>query len=487
MPCEIFDNLYLNNYIYSVGLKAYYVPDADHYDVILLKSDTLGNLIWLKNYGGTSMDWGWKIINTYDNNIILATLRSGYYTANNPYYTKDHQWWILKLDTAGNVIWTKNFGHPDIRDGRPVGLIETSDSCYIITGSYAIEMYGSAEKLRGRILKIDKNGNYVWDKLYGHKASETYTGIIKEYNNKDLIVIHNEGWYSTENQTIYNPIILRLTQTGELKWFRKYHFYNKPHADASVLNTFDFTNDGGYIFAGFGMDYDSIPAQRSWVIKTDSLGFDGVTDFASDTTYRMEQVSDTCYNDTMVAYVQLYGVTGPYSITYTGFATHDSLYYSPMFYPYVADSLIITDNMLSGNDTIINIVCNITDGLSRQLIDTISLNVSCLVSLKNELIQKDEIMIYPNPANNELTISVTDKNLLIEEVEILDIAGKIIIQVPLAYHSRVNGNPPSDNKEIDSYRDRNEIKIDIKDISAGVYFVKANIYNRIIIKKFVKQ
>ncbi len=464
MTCEILNNTLMGGYLYSIGVKAYGVDDADHYDVILLKSDTLGNLIWLKNYGSISMDIGYKITSTYDNNIIIATMRCGYYTPNNFYYNNDCQWWILKLDTAGNVIWDKNFGHPDIRDSRPFGLIETSDSCYIITGSLGFEMNGSSEMLRGRILKIDKFGNIVWDRLYGHKTPETYTSIIKEKSNNDLLVIHNEGWYSIENQIIYNPLIECLTAKGKIKWFRKYHFWNNPHAEGSVFNSFDFTNDGGYIFAGYGKDYDSIPAQRSWVIKTDSLGFDGVTDFVSDTTYRMEYVRDTCYSDTVIVYVSMYGITAPYTITYSSFDTHDSLFYSPMYDSFVADSLIITPSELSGNDSVINIICQITDGLGRILTDTISVNVACLVNVNEEISEENFIKIYPNPTTNTLFVEMTPKSpkgdLKNKNLQIIDINGKVVLSTSLRGGTTKPACPVGRQS------------VDISDLPNGVYFVK---------------
>jgi hypothetical protein len=83
----------------------------------------------------------------------------------------------------------------------------------------------------------------------------------------------------------------------------------------SVLNSFDFTNDGGYIFAGFGTDYDSVPSQRSWVIKTDSLGFDG-TYYNGDTTLNVSLEKDTvCYNDSVLLTFHITGKSAPYGIT----------------------------------------------------------------------------------------------------------------------------------------------------------------------------
>ena len=467
MTFATLNNCMADSFFYSIGTKAYGTDDADHYDVVLLKSDMLGNLIWEKHYGGSSMDIGYKITNTYDNKIIIGANRCGYYTGNNPYYTNDCQWWIVKMDAAGNVIWSKDFGNPDVRDGQPRGLIETADSNYIITGSYAVSMYGSAEMLRGRILKLNPYGNVVWDKLYGSITPYTYASIIKRKNNNDLICIFNDG-PTPENgyAEIYNPFVLCLTPTGDIKWFRSYYFNQDPLVDASVLNSFDFTSDGGYIFAGYGVDYDSVPAQRSWVIKTDSLGFDGVTDFSADTAYRIELSLDTCYGDTGLVITHTYGITAPYTITYTGFAVHDSLYYSPLYEPYISDTLILTSSMLTGNDSIITIPCTVTDGLGRVLHDTLTVNVGCLVSSINTLPAENGIRIYPNPAISNLTVEITNDKLRITNIEIVDLTGKRLLSKKYKVKS-------------------SKYRVDIGNLPTGIYFVKVETDKGTVIKKFI--
>ncbi|MFH2143318.1 MAG: T9SS type A sorting domain-containing protein [Bacteroidota bacterium] len=446
----------IENYLYMIGTKAFDIDDADHYDAVVLKSDTSGNLIWLNRYGGFRMEMGTAITNTYDNKLILASRSSSISAAS---YTG--QWLIFKIDTTGGIMWEKNYGNSLLDDKIPYSIIETTDTCYIITGSLAIEKPDASERLRGRILKIDRNGNIVWDRLYGDKTIFTNASIIKEAGNADLVGVFNNG-LNSGYQTPYNPLIYRLTSDGNIIWFRKYYFNDNIYADASVINSFDFTPDGGYIFAGYGTDTDSVPAQRSWVIKTDSLGFDGLTDFTGDTTCRMEQMNDTCYNDTMLAYVHLYGVTGPYSITYAGFASHDSLYYSPMFEPYVTDSLIITNSMLGGNDTVINIICTITDGIGRTLVDTLTLNVACLVGVQRPYLEADAVSIFPNPANTSLFVQGKG----IQHIVLSDLSGKDLITQPCT---------------------GSKTELDVSGLARGVYIVKVVTEKGVVSEKVILQ
>ncbi len=97
--------------------------------------------------------------------------------------------------------------------------------------------------------------------------------------------------------------------------------------------------------------------------------------------------------------------------------------------------------------------------------------------------QTDKIKLYPNPANENLTISVTDAQLRIMDVSILDITGKQIMPSLKAI--------ATNNEQITSSQtprnDGHLIEINIKTLPAGLYFVKVKTNNGEIIRKFVKQ
>ena len=457
------DNVLLDNYIYSTGVKAYGDSEPESFEIVVMKSDTNGNFKWIKHYGNIRMDLGWKITKTFDNNIIIAASRCAYPTSIPNYH--DCQTWILKLDTAGNIIWQKDFGHPDLQDLRPFGLIETQDSCYIITGGYATQSTGAAiiEDYKGWILKIDRNGNEVWSKLYGESSEYNYTSIIKEKNNKDLITVYNLGWHDGYH-TAYDPIIQCLSPTGEIKWFRPYYFNGDEYADQSILNTFDFTNDGGYVFAGYGQDIDSTPATRSWVIKTDSLGFDG-TYYNGDTTLNVSLIKDTiCYKDSVLLNFRITGKSAPYSITLSNNNTKDSLYYSPLYEPYINDSLYIypTDSFAYHNFTAI-----ITDAWNNSVTVPLSIYInSCYVGITEQTKENFGIRVYPNPASTY--VQVESKKYKVKSCLVYDIYGRTVNNSPLLKGAR------------------GIYEINISTLPKGIYFIKILTNRGIIVEKFVK-
>jgi len=80
-----------------------------YYDFYVATLDKYGNLIWQKPYGGSNPDHGHSVLQTPDKGFVVA----GYAESNDGDVTNNHgdsDYWIIKLDTLGNLKWQKSFG-----------------------------------------------------------------------------------------------------------------------------------------------------------------------------------------------------------------------------------------------------------------------------------------------------------------------------------------------------------------------------------------
>ncbi len=129
---------------------------AGDFDAWLIRTDSDGNLIWTKKYGGTGYDLGWDAEQTDDNGFIVAGLTASFGHMNN--YVDA---WLIKTDYNGDTLWTKTFGGLD-HDGA-LSVLQTADAGYIFTG------YCSLEGLENDVwvVKTDEDGNMQWSKNYG--------------------------------------------------------------------------------------------------------------------------------------------------------------------------------------------------------------------------------------------------------------------------------------------------------------------------------
>ena len=140
----------------------------------------LGEVEWVKNFGGSGEETAQAIITTSDGGYAILGFSNsmdgdivGKTTAVNDY-------WLLKLDAAGNLEWNKTYGGS--KDDRGQSLAQTKDGGYILTG-YAMSDDGDGSNNEGFhdnwILKLDASGNIEWEKSFGFSGHDHSYDIIQ--------------------------------------------------------------------------------------------------------------------------------------------------------------------------------------------------------------------------------------------------------------------------------------------------------------------
>ncbi len=129
-------------------------------NALLLKTDSLGNQLWSKAFGGSDVDRGLSVQQTSDGGYIFTG-----YTASSGAGLDDL--YLVKTDVAGNEVWSKTFGG----SGRDYGnsVQQTLDGGYIIAG-YTLSFGAGSEDVW--LVKTDSNGNQEWSKTYGGSVSD---------------------------------------------------------------------------------------------------------------------------------------------------------------------------------------------------------------------------------------------------------------------------------------------------------------------------
>ena len=180
--------------------------DNGNMDLWLLKTDAQGDTTWTKKYGGTGEDSGYDVQQTEDGGyIVVGTYDIGY---------QFYDIWLLKTNSFGDTLWTKTFGGSGEDEGY--SLDQTSDGGYIICGySYS---YGSGED-DCWIIKTDAAGTLEWEKVvgginsdWGESIQQTsdggyiITGVTESFGGGGgdvwLIKLGNESPVSTDAETV---------------------------------------------------------------------------------------------------------------------------------------------------------------------------------------------------------------------------------------------------------------------------------------------
>lgn len=475
---EVFDTVQTKIYLYDTLLTGFYgsqycennnnllvgltsfddqgIP-LNNSDILLLKTDSLGNMIWYKNYGLSDEDYGYKVLETYDNGYLIGGWSRSFNTQVAPLDRGD--WYIVKTDTAGVFHWQRHYGNPDYEDGRISALVATPDSGYIIAGQFTVGESGGDELGRGRIIKLNKNYNILWDKLYDTPSKATYISNLKVVSNDTLIALGSKRY--TDGTRLGSA--LNLTNDGKIRWKRYYTAYDTTGVESFAIDVI-VTKDSGYAITGWAWDLPHTPSQQIWVVKTDSLGCDDVGSCADTAMFFNISVADTvCFEDTARIYFNLNGKSAPYVIN-----CNNGWSLANIFYPHNGNSYIDTvyEFIPTIFDTTYTFSFTLTDPWGATKTGVASFYVKDCGSFNETVCKTNPVKIYPNPTNDEINIEFNQPQNSPVNVSIINSNGKEIF-----------------NKEFKNYV--NSIKISGLKAKKGVYFIKLVTENEVILEKLI--
>jgi uncharacterized membrane protein YphA (DoxX/SURF4 family) len=225
-------------------------------DVYLIKTDSGGDTVWTRTYGGPDSDSGRSVRERSDGGYIIAGLTGSFGAGYSDVY-------LIKTDSGGDTVWTRTYGGPDSDQGRSVG--ERSDGGYIIAG--LTESFG-AGSWDVYLIKTDSGGDTVWTRTYGG-PSEDEAYSVGETSDGGYIIA---GWTRSFGAGSWDFYLIKTDSGGDTVWTRT---YGGPSGDEAY--SVGETSDGGYIIAGwtesFGAGYWDV-----YLIKTDADGFVQVTE-----------------------------------------------------------------------------------------------------------------------------------------------------------------------------------------------------------------
>ena len=256
-------------------ITGYVGVSQDDDDIILMKTDSLGEIKWLRTYGQLHWyDEGYSLCQLPDGGFLVGLDREK--TGNNT--SRDPG--LLKVDSLGNQIWIKYYG--GIYDDGHSVVYYSQDGNYLVGSTYAVSQpHPDYPDHKVWIFKTDTAGNILWDRKYSDKTFLGWCSTIDELNDGSIIVSGTGGFQDSFSQDGW---ILKANQSGDSIWMRKYGYYPLFMND---LNDLRVTSDDGIIISGCALG-DPEWEQSIWVQKLDSIGCDSA---GCDTTVGIIQLN----------------------------------------------------------------------------------------------------------------------------------------------------------------------------------------------------
>lgn len=250
----------------------------ESFDYWLLKFDAEHNLEWSKTFGGSDDDRGRDIIQTNDNGFLITGFSrssDGDVSENNGNY----DFWTLKLDALGTILWEKSFGFSG--SDQAYTIKKTTDNGFLLGGSLDVSAsggQGNSKSLHAGgdfwLIKIDENGTKLWSRYFGGLFTDSLYDI-EETENGDFILVGSSDSSDTDissNLGTYDFWVVKIDKNGDLVWEKS---FGGTQADEAF--SIAKTNDNHFLIAGNtrSLDVDvteNVGSSDIWIIKINEDG-----------------------------------------------------------------------------------------------------------------------------------------------------------------------------------------------------------------------
>jgi hypothetical protein len=472
---------------FDPGLNSFYLTAVDSIDIFVIKLDDSGNLTWAKSFGSAFNNYGGAIVVDSSYNIYIAGAFQGVVDFDpspaifNLTSLGSRDIFLIKLDSSGNFAWGQSFGSNN--NDYCYSIVLDKSANIIITGGF----YETGSGWDIFISKFDSFGNIIWGKTLGGPFFDWGFSVTSDHNDN----VYSTGGFQGTVDFDPGPGVYNLTSSGLL--------------DIYIIK---FDSSGNFMWAkAFSGSQSalcySIAVDLSGNIYTtgffhETVDFDpGLTGFYLSSTGGFASDAFISKLDSAGNFLWAKSIGGSnpdvgQSITVD---INSTLYITGTFYGTADfDPSQQVFNLSSVDSSDIFILKLDSDGnfLWAGSLGGVGNNFSSLILVKNNLIYttgsfeetvdfdtgqgiynisssggrdifihkmsyitgieefgSSGFSVYPNPANDKIIISSED--IVIGEVKIYDIVGKLI--------------------KIDLINDINA-EVDVTDLKSGLYFLE---------------
>jgi hypothetical protein len=157
-------------------------------DYWVVKLNFEGKIEWEKSYGGSTIDEGYTILNARDGGYLVygQTYSSdGDIVGHHGFY----DWWVIKLNQSGNIIWTKTLGGNQQEYAYRAN--NSNEGGFILTGA-TLSTNGDITNSNGGseawIVKLSNDGDLLWQRTLGGGQQEQGKSILQIQDGSYILI-----------------------------------------------------------------------------------------------------------------------------------------------------------------------------------------------------------------------------------------------------------------------------------------------------------
>lgn len=228
------------------------------FDFWLIRVDAVGNKLWDKSFGGSGDegDLGGdllpavSIVPSGDGGCLMGGPSNSGVSGNKTSPNQgDFDYWLLRIDADGNKLWDRSYGGN--RSDFLTSMIRTPDGGLLLGGKSESDVSGNKTSTSGGlgdfwVVKVDAAGNMEWDKSFGGTADETLYSIAADGSGGFLL----GGQFACFSCSDLDFWLVKVDATGSFLWEQSFGGPYTPPNGVDVLRSVLSAEDGGLLLAG---------------------------------------------------------------------------------------------------------------------------------------------------------------------------------------------------------------------------------------------
>jgi uncharacterized repeat protein (TIGR01451 family) len=215
-------------------------------DALVVKFNNNGDPEWFKTYGGTSSEDFRDVVEVGNGDFICVGTTSsqdGDVTGLHTDSTLASDLWVVRINRSGVIQWSKVFGGTAAERGRVIKRM--ADGNFLIAGD-ALSNDGDVTGNHGSadmwLLKLDGQGNLLWQKTYGNANAQYVNSLTALSDNNYAICGFQEykGYPSNappvNSSYIYEEAAVKVDAQGNIIWEKIPLFSTAVNANGSFIS-----------------------------------------------------------------------------------------------------------------------------------------------------------------------------------------------------------------------------------------------------------
>jgi hypothetical protein len=241
-------------------------------DAIAVKLDSSGNLLWNTFLGGAGIDYGYSIAVDDSGNLLLGGRSNATWGSPVRGYSGNSDAIAVKLDSSGNLLWNSFLGGTGTDYGYSIVADESGN---LLLGGYSNATWGSPVRSYSSVndataMKLDSSGNLLWNTFLGGTGSDYGYSIVTDGSANVLLGAYSNATWGSPLRAYssgYDAMAVKLDSSGNLLWNT---FLGGPGADYGYAIALDSAHTylAGYSTENWGIPLTSCaPPQDAFAIK----------------------------------------------------------------------------------------------------------------------------------------------------------------------------------------------------------------------------